>query len=767
MSQSTCQTIQKLEKALDGNNTNLSALISRMIEYEISCLENQNALCQRGISSAKQAVDWIAKANDQKSKRDLLAAYADDCLKEYQLINKKWSHKERRELLERNIRMLLPELESNDLGIQITLAKTYLYRSLLYRPKGRTEPARKIEALKKAARLAEKTLSSFTLGLTHDRFTETDVWRLWAQATIELYRISDELPQDFIEKMENVTLMIDSDMIIDINDIFILLIYSEKTKEMNAFDDSFINLILEESRDWGREYDLLLAKARAYILLEQFAQAAPLISEAINKAPKAFSDPYWNDLIDVLAKLRHCNDSHWQPLAIQAYEKCKKKELEMTSNIPLRWYWARQKNLYDLAFLASDSIEKKAEIADAVKSRPVLRYNTLHALKDKYKGIIDDILDQEDEARDGRYLKQNPIIKHQKRDYKTDTFHPHDQVPKPWIVVHFYINDLEKKGHALIYQSHSEQWFDCKFDYQHLQKAFLAWQEPYILGEKSEELKSLGIDTFPNLCQEIGHCMPFLFDPQYFPKKIDDEIQTNVLFIPHGFLHRLPFHATIKDYHLFLHHHVCRYLPAWHMATYLQNANNINHHTHYLMKFSDYKYNELKKLDWNETNEHAGAEDIQLTLNKKPSVLTLLCHGKGDILNPFKSKLLFNPSISLLDILKTEADMKGALVLLGACESDMAPPSNHQNILDEHLSMASVFLLHGAKEVVASLWRVQHEMIELVFHDVMQGDDPAKKIQAFQEEELDEWVEENGDGPFYDPSLFRVIGFPFLSPPNK
>jgi len=766
MSQPICQTIQGIQQTLDGKNTNLSKLVSRVIDYEITCLEDQNALCQRGISVQKQAVDWIAKAIEPKIKRDSLTAYADNCLKEYQMMNTMWSHRQRRELLETNIRMLLPEMKNNDLFTQMTLARTYLFRSLLYRPKGRIEPARKTEALKKAIQLADKVLELLASGNENDQVSETDAWRLWAQANIELYRISDTLPHDFMEKMESVTLMIDSDDIADINDIFILLIYSEQSRANDAFDDSFISHILNETRDWERPYDMQLAKARVHILLEEFDQAAPLISKSIQNAPNAFSDPFWNDLINTLIKIWKSNSSQWQTLSIQAYEACKEKEKEMVSNIPLRWYWARQKDLYDLAFMASETEEKKAEIADSVKSRPVLRYNTLHGMKEKYSDIIGDILDQEDEARDGRYLKHHPLTNRQntikssdlkKRIKKSQI--SHDQLPEPWIAVHFYINEREKIGHALIYQARNQKWFDCTFDYQQLEYQFLAWQEPYLIGESSDQLESLGIEKFPDFCKEIGKCMPFLFDPQYFPEDFP------VLFIPHGFLHRLPFHAAIKEKSIFLHHHVCRYLPAWHMAS--SQTDIEPNDTSYLLKNYEYDYNELIKLEWTEIIEQAGPADIQSILMKSPSILVLLCHGEGDILNPFKSKLRFNPEISLLDILKTETDIQNALVLLGACESDMAPPANKQNLLDEHLSMASVFLTKSAKEVVASLWRIDEARIEEVFIILSKCDDPAEKLREYQQEELEEWVdadiEEEIDAPFYDPTIFRVIGFPFLT----
>lgn len=771
-----CSPIRSLAEDLKGNKD----IAQSLIRFEIADTQPENALCQLGLPHENAAVSRIAAALGKGSQyyNRALGEILDTRIADYEnRVNR--NHHQRRKELEDIIRLLNPVEKDADAKLLALLAKAYFYRGLLYRPKGRTVPARKIEAIKKAMALSERAI-----GLSHKPSLKT-----WAYAALELERAdtSFKTPSD---KLKKAALLISKDKAADLNDAIVILTYTERSnndkkflKNVNSF---FKNVDLNEEKYQKNRADFFLLKAK-FSFLSDSHETGNYLSNAINNAPQAFAAPFWDDLVDFLKKLRVSQCDLWKKMSLQAHSECQKREAKIQRNIYLRWYWSRQKELYDLAFLAADSPEKKAEIADSLKSRPVLRYQALNELRSSDPNI-NAFLEQEDEARDERYIKRNQNLKHIEKKLSEETEKKKvislQSLPSPWVAIHFYLNELEtrageKGGHALIFDSQKKVWKECLFDYRLLHQKFLSWQEAYLSSEK------IGADSLAELCRTIGDTMPFLFDKDIIPekngsglkafiKKLTRPQKSRVLWIPHGFLHRLPLHAAIcrKSNKVFLEDHISRYLPAWHM---LKTETSGQSSGEYLLKDFPATFDFLERRKWNNPDYKTKPATPELLIDcmkNNPAVLTILCHGEGNILNPFKSKLKLGSGISVIDILKSDVvKISGTQVMLGACESDAAPPTEHT--IDEHLSLSTVFLLHHAKEVTAGLWKVEVRAVDKCYHGILNKKDDVDvetALQEWQNKQLSEWKSEwknkKDNLKFYLLAPFRVMGFPEISEAN-
>ena len=491
----------------------------------------------------------------------------------------------------------------------------------------------------------------------------TGAWRIWAYAALELEK-ADTVFQATLDKLKKAVELISRDGINDLNDAIVILTYTERDNNGDFLNtlDLFLNEVdLNKPEYQKNQADFFLLKARVTFRQQNNNIVKKFLEKAINSAPIAFAAPFWDDLVDFLKKLRASQCTLWKDMSLLAHHECQKREARIQKNIYLRWYWSRQKDLYDLAFLAADSSEKKADIADSLKSRPVLRYQALNELRG-IKGIdktINDLLEQEDEARDERYIKKTQNLNHLEKKLSEETEKkeviPLNMLPSPWIAIHFYLNELEtregkKGGHAIIFDSQKNEWKECLFDYQTLHQNFLSWQEAYL------SLDNTGIsmaDSLVELCYTIGDTLPFLFDENVIPK------ESKVLWIPHGFLHRLPLHAAICDSRekVFLEDHISRYLPAWNMLEKEKIKKSSSGEEYLLKDISGRTFNFLERRTWNNVDYKTKPATPELLIDcmkKKPSLLTILCHGEGNILNPFKSRLKLGSGISIIDILKSE-----------------------------------------------------------------------------------------------------------------
>jgi hypothetical protein len=334
-----------------------------------------------------------------------------------------------------------------------------------------------------------------------------------------------------------------------------------------------------------------------------------------------------------------------------------------------------------------------------------------------------------------------------------------ENVPDGWIVIHFYLNHLEKRekgdksGYALIYDSNSKTWKERSFEFDSMFNAYMTWQTNYNRLPNKRKIDSA--PYLEKLCIAIGEAMPFLFELS------NDE--RPVLFIPHDFLHRLPLHGAIKidangrPNEVFLQKHPSCYLPAWSIAR--EKGGNTTNGNYMVKNYDRHNFRTLiRKATWvnipDSTNPSTPDNlDSILSISPKPQSLVILCHGKADIVNPFNSKLLLNGNIkNCLDILNAGLNLMGSRVFLGACETDFVPPLT--DTIDEHLSISTAFLNRDAQAIVGTLWEVADGFVDFIFSEIIDEPNLYKKIQELQKEA----VKNNRDATqLYNWLAFRVI----------
>lgn len=647
-------------------------------------------------------------------------------------------HKKRRDLIEDAMRLLKNFIESNKAttATYTLLAKAYLLRSRIVRPKGLTIPEKKKKAIENGIKYAGDALAKDA--------SYTDALRVKAQLYLELDRlrgISEADTDKLRSALEGVLLNISS--FEGINDVKIAIRYSELTN-----DKSYIEAIINSSVP-----DIELEKAKAYKLLGKETELTEVFKAHIEKLEEeAFSNPMWDETMNLLKDLwkenrKNKNFECWKELSLAAWDACNSIEKNMQSPLHIRWYWARMRDLYDLAFLATDDPDKKAEIADSLKSRPALRWNAIEeTAKTLQSKKLGELIKAYETTLSGGYLKQIP--KHKQTGQSITSERSVANIPESWTVIHFYLNQLEKKGYTIIADSQDpKSWKIKDFEYTELFKAYMEWQTNYTRHKED------ATDYLVKLCEAIGSTMSFLFDNSI-------PANSNVLFIPHDFLHRLPLHGAINNEgKVFLETHASSYLPAW---SYAQPKSGNKVSGNWLLKNWDDK-DDFKGISrYFEPNiiDEAAADDLEEITRKAPQLLVILCHGRADAVNPFNAKLkLKDNGISHLGLSQLPKELDGSKIILGACETDLMPTLT--DVLDEHLSVSVAFLGLGASEILGTMWEVYPFDVEEVIKEYCEklSETQMATIQSWQKKIIANQNHESVD--LYKSLSFRVIGHPW------
>jgi tetratricopeptide (TPR) repeat protein len=186
-----------------------------------------------------------------------------------------------------------------------------------------------------------------------------------------------------------------------------------------------------------------------------------------------------------------------------------------------------------------------------------------------------------------------------------------------------------------------------------------------------------------------------------------------ITIIPHGLLHRVPFHALFDGDMYLLDRFEVSYAPSATVFSLCQKQVPRGSERALVLSVTDPLIPHVSDEARAVASHVPGAEvlsDGRATTDaireKAPGcgILHLACHGmfRGD--NPMFSSLKLHDSwLTAADVLGL--DLRGALVTLSACES----ARNRVLAGDELVGLARGFLGAGAATLVASLWLVQDE----------------------------------------------------------
>ena len=628
------------------------------------------------------------------------------------------THKERRKTIETALKLLINSAEQVKSPETMSLvARAYYLRSLIIRPKGFTVPAKKTTALKQARKWAEDARDS------DDSLKEAH--RVRGMVALELEKIRQIKTKDLVKILEDAMLcLLTDDMDFDVTNEHIAEDIAIVTRHIELKGDIFV--MSPKILDAALE-GISFQKARAACVAGNNVIARKFFAdhcEFLKRRP--FLDPLWGETVSFLLRLKCDVNNTWKEFALQVWESCQVQE-RYAKNPHLRWYWSGLQELYDLAFLAAED-SQKAKIADSLKSRIPLKWKAMETIDKKEVEVYESALL-------GRYIKgytgrESDGDGKQLTQPKSLSF----DVPEKWTAVHFYLSGLAGKGYAVIkHGGNSNGWETKSFKIDRLFAEYLSWQSAYTAYANGAD-KSLVA-----LCRTIGEEMNFLFDLPKEPEKI--------LFIPHGFLHRLPLHAGInEDDKLLLEEHLCAYLPAWSFTASGASPEPATG--------PDEVVSFLESAD-------SGTIDnlLKPKSSQPPRSFTINCHGLADAVNPFGARLILKDGeATLRQLLDSSRNLQGSRVFLGACETDMVPPP--LVTLDEHLSLSSVFLIKGAREVAGALYEASDDTIKKIQEILPPDSDTSlEAITGFQRKGAEKWRKSccNNSLPIYDSIFFRVF----------
>lgn len=662
-------------------------------------------------------------------------------LEEYETEGRhRWKHAYQRKVLEKAIRLLLKAYthsgEDTPAGKNIAqeLGRAYLYRSRIIRPKGFTVPAKKLESLQKAFNYCNKA--------NGERWAA----HIKGLVALELDRCEEPL-DDMATVLQNATDGVD---LSKYEHHHILEYYRMKLslKELEGnFDDGTLKDIFQYSGE-GLELEHLKVAMLVRDCSDKQPDCLQKLIERLKEYP--LSHPLWEETVNFI---RYLYPNHnWGSLSLKIWEIAEEKSLS-TSSIHLRWHWSRQRDLYDLAFLASidKKIEQAFEIAESSKNKPAF---TLQAMERMGKdvAVIREAYEEYAKALAGGYIKgsrKSFKIESEKIDSgeKTIAF---KELSKDIILVSLYLVHLKgkEKGYALIYKDGN--WSYKEFNFKSIWRKYLAWQTSYL--DLPSQQRSLSAPQLESLCLALGRELNFLFEYQK---------EKDFLFIPHDFLHRVPLHGAMLDNEILIAQHRCSYIPSYHnIATASASQGDkrilLQYYDASEIQKADYFDDIAPKFDAEKSTRKARLNDIVAAAIRSPSLLAIRCHGVADAMNPFFSKLLLEDEPTLIDMIRriTEErlDFSGTAIFLGACETDFTVSLDTP--LDEHISVAAMFLDRKALLVIGAMWEANDSNVVKI---LIGGNDVLTRLAELQKKLCENYLDKKENKSLlYDCLCFKV-----------
>jgi CHAT domain-containing protein len=213
-----------------------------------------------------------------------------------------------------------------------------------------------------------------------------------------------------------------------------------------------------------------------------------------------------------------------------------------------------------------------------------------------------------------------------------------------------------------------------------------------------------------------------------------------LVIVPHGLLHRVPFHALYDGESYLLERFEVSYAPSAKVYSLCQKRISRGLDKALVLGVADPSIPAVAEETQAVVRHLPAAEllrDQQATVealrSKMPGcgVLHLACHGMFRVDNPMFSSLKMGDGwLAAGDVMRL--DLAGALVTLSACESGRSEVFSG----DELMGLTRAFLGAGATTLVASLWLVQDEttaeLMENWYEHLSQGVGRATALRHAQ-----------------------------------
>jgi tetratricopeptide (TPR) repeat protein len=249
------------------------------------------------------------------------------------------------------------------------------------------------------------------------------------------------------------------------------------------------------------------------------------------------------------------------------------------------------------------------------------------------------------------------------------------------------------------------QQLDVQWDWLGASREFVERHSAFLERLTQQVLASLYGELVGPLEQYLSEASSLASEETGAPRKL--------AIVPHGPLHRVPFHALFDGESYLLERFEISYAPSARVYSLCQGRISRGLDSALALSVADQLIPAVTEEVQSVARHFPDAEVLSdrratvAALHAKASgcgVLHLACHGLFRPDSPmFSSLRLHDGWLTAADVLRL--DLKGALVILSACESGRSEVIGG----DEILGLTRAFLGAGAATLVASLWLVQDE----------------------------------------------------------
>jgi CHAT domain-containing protein len=242
-------------------------------------------------------------------------------------------------------------------------------------------------------------------------------------------------------------------------------------------------------------------------------------------------------------------------------------------------------------------------------------------------------------------------------------------------------------------------------------------------------------DLITNAQNLLGSLYQSLLGP------IDQHFMNNdqLIIVPHGALHYLPFHALYDGQNYLIENYSISYLPgasflrySHEMPTSNEGVLVIGHSNHDQIPQAVIEAKKIAQIYRAEyfVEDKATLEQIRASASGN-QILHIACHGEFHADNPLFSGLAVeNGWLTTLDVFNLQLD--ASLVTLSACETGRSMVGGG----DELLGISRAFLAAGAASLLISHWAVEDHstlvLMEALYKYLKEGKTKSKALQAAQ-----------------------------------
>ncbi|HEY9125312.1 MAG TPA: CHAT domain-containing protein, partial [Bacteroidales bacterium] len=272
--------------------------------------------------------------------------------------------------------------------------------------------------------------------------------------------------------------------------------------------------------------------------------------------------------------------------------------------------------------------------------------------------------------------------------------------------------------------------------------------------EQKYNLLYEGLAYFSKKSKKTGYYLGELYKLLIAPVSDKLKENANLVVIPHGMLHFVPFHALIDGSKNYLAEHYCiSYAPS---ASVLRETKrhkrsgrnsllamalgNLSLYGMPPLSSTDDEVKNIAPLFENSVIKVENECTVDFFVKNAPhfSYLHLATHGVYNSKSPFSSYILFNKTADNDGMLKVfdifGLQLKANMVTLSACQTGLGNISNS----DELVGLSRAFIYAGTPSIVVSLWSVADEptaKLMTYFYENLKSN-PANVALALAERKL-------------------------------